>query len=142
MVVWVGGAGATGAGTTTGAAVVVGMGAGGAAVVVVRGALGVAVELVAPDVVRVAVGAPPLEDCVEDDALEPAVVVELDRRDAAAAFAAALLIAARVDAATDAAVALALCAVVVSAATMRRSLARVALRFASVRALRAAWRDT
>lgn len=119
---------------------VVATGGGGAAVVVVIGAAGVAVVPVLRDVVgvTVATGAALLEDCDDVDEFEPTVVVALACRAAAAA----LLIAASVDAATEAAVALVLRAVLVSDETMRRSLARVALRFARVWALRAAWRDT
>ena len=103
---------------------------------VVIGAAGVAVEpvLLVAGAVTLAAGALLLEDCVDVEELDPTDVVPL----ACCAAAAALLIAASVDAATAAAVALVLRAVLVSDETMRRSLARVALRFANVWALSAA----
>jgi hypothetical protein len=129
VVVWVGGGVvvvATGAGV-----VVVATGAGaGAAWVVGTGAVAV-VEVLRATVV--------VEEGDDDvGALGPLVLAELDACDVEgvpAALVAALRAAARVDATIDAADALALCAVVASAETMRRSLAKVALRRASVLAL-------
>jgi hypothetical protein len=118
-------------GTTTGAAVVVVVGAGGAVEVGVAVVAVVPPEDDPPVAVRVTVvaGVVPLED----DPPEVGVVVEAPTE---------LVNLAEIAAVSDAAVELVFCAVEVSADTIRRSFARVALRRARVLAFRVFWRDT
>ena len=149
MVAWVTGAGAGGGGGG-GAAVVVVTGAGGGAGVVtgVVTAGDALVEVTAPallvvvgdpvtDLAAVAVAGLWVE--VGEPTGEPAA---LARATAAAAWAVAVAIEALIDAEIDDAVELVFWAVEVNAATMRRSLARVALRRANFCALRALCRET
>lgn len=136
---WVTGAGVgAGGGGGAGAVVVVTGGEGaagavtvGAALVVVTGLATVLVDV--PELERAGAGLG--DDCV--DVVGGAAPVAFARATAAAAWAVAAAIEALMDAEIDDAVELAFCAVEVNAATMRRSLAKVALRRASFCALRA-----
>jgi len=145
-VAWVTGAGAGGGGGGGGAVVVVTGAGGGAGAVTVGAAL---VVVAGPDTVLVLgddpevdrAGAAVAGDCVEVG--EPTVELEAPARaTAAAAWAVAAAIEALIDVEIDDAVALAFCAVDVNVETIRRSLARVALRRASFCALSALCRET
>jgi hypothetical protein len=120
-------------GTTTGTAVVVVTGAGDAVVGVAVVAV-VAPEEDPPVVLRVTVVAEGVP--LGDDPPEVGVVVE------APTELANLAEIAEIAAVSDDAVELVFCAVELSADTIRRSFARVALRRARVLAFRVFWRDT
>ncbi len=145
---WVTGAGAGGGGGGAAVVVVTGAGGGGGVVTGVVTGGGAFVEVAAPallvvvgDPVTVLAGNPVAELWVEvgEPTGEPAA---LALATAAAAWAVAVAMEALIDAEIDDAVALVFWAVEVNAATMRRSLAKVALRRANFCALRALCRET